>query len=126
MPIYEYACKACGHQFDVLQKVSDPVLTDCPACGQAELRKLISAPVFRLKGKGWYETDFKSDKENKRNLAGDKEPKKSSGDGDKADAAKSGDGKKAESKKSSGDSKAASGKSSGGKSSGGKAAAGDG
>ena len=131
MPIYEYACKACGHQFDVLQKVSDAVLTDCPACGQAELRKLISAPVFRLKGKGWYETDFKSDKENKRNLHGDKEPKKAAGDGDKADGAKSGEGKKTESKKSAGDGKPAGEKSSGGKSSGrkssgGKAAAGDG
>ena len=83
MPIYEYACKACGHQFDVLQKVSDPVLTDCPECGQPELRKLISAPVFRLKGKGWYETDFKSDKENKRNLAGDGEAKPASAAGEK-------------------------------------------
>ncbi len=83
MPIYEYACKACGHTFDVLQKMSDAPLTDCPACGAAELRKLISAPSFRLKGSGWYETDFKQDKQ--RNLHGDKEDKpKSSGDKDKA------------------------------------------
>lgn len=129
MPIYEYACRHCGHQFDVLQKVSDPVLTDCPECGQAELRKLISAPVFRLKGSGWYETDFKSDKESKRNLAGDSEPKKAGddkADGKKTDAGKGADGKQAAgAAKPSGD-KAAAGKASGGKASGGKAAAGDG
>ncbi|MCK9532821.1 MAG: zinc ribbon domain-containing protein [Gammaproteobacteria bacterium] len=60
MPIYEYACKACGHQMEAMQKMSDPVLTDCPSCGKAELQKLISAAGFRLKGGGWYETDFKS------------------------------------------------------------------
>ena len=66
MPIYEYACKQCGHTFDALQKMSDDPLRDCPECGQPELRKLVSAPNFRLKGGGWYETDFKTD--NKRNL----------------------------------------------------------
>lgn len=69
MPIYEYACKQCEHVFDVLQKMSDEPLTYCPECGAHELRKLISAPSFRLKGGGWYETDFKTG--NKRNLAGD-------------------------------------------------------
>lgn len=69
MPIYEYACKKCEHVFDVLQKMSDEPLTYCPECGAPELRKLISAPSFRLKGGGWYETDFKTS--NKRNLAGD-------------------------------------------------------
>ena len=59
MPIYEYACKKCEHVFDVLQKMSDEPLTYCPECGAPELRKLISAPSFRLKGGGWYETDFK-------------------------------------------------------------------
>jgi len=126
MPIYEYACKHCGHQFDVLQKISDPLLTDCPACGQAELRKLISAPVFRLKGSGWYETDFKSDKDKKRNLAGDGEPKKKSGDGEKGDGKKADTAKPSEGKKSSGEKKAAAAEPSGGKSSGGKPAAGDG
>ena len=125
MPIYEYACKQCGHQFDVLQKVSDPVLTDCPECGQAELRKLISAPVFRLKGSGWYETDFKSGKDKKRNLAGDGEPKKS-GDGDKADGKKADTAKTSEGKQSSGEQKTAAAKPAAGKSSGGKSAAGDG
>jgi putative FmdB family regulatory protein len=67
MPIYEYECSACGHAFDVLQKVSDAPLRKCPECGKPKLKKLISAPSFRLKGGGWYETDFKSG--NKRNLS---------------------------------------------------------
>ena len=67
MPIYEYACSACGHQLEVLQKVSDAPLKKCPQCGRPKLQKLLSAPSFRLKGGGWYETDFKSG--NKRNLA---------------------------------------------------------
>lgn len=60
MPIYEYKCNACEHRFDKLQKISDPVLTDCPECGKPELSKLVSAAGFRLKGGGWYETDFKA------------------------------------------------------------------
>jgi len=60
MPIYEYKCKACEHKFDKLQKINDPALTDCPDCGKSELIKLISAAGFRLKGTGWYETDFKN------------------------------------------------------------------
>jgi putative FmdB family regulatory protein len=67
MPIYEYECQACGHQFEALQKVSDAPLRKCPECGKPKLRKLMSAPSFRLKGGGWYETDFKSGE--KRNLA---------------------------------------------------------
>lgn len=69
MPIYEYECRVCGHVFDALQKMSDEPLMDCPDCGKPELRKLLSAPNFRLKGGGWYETDFKD--KNKRNIAGD-------------------------------------------------------
>lgn len=69
MPIYEYACDACGHELEALQKISEPRLKKCPDCGRPKLRRLISPPVFRLKGAGWYETDFKSDKEGKRNLA---------------------------------------------------------
>ena len=57
MPIYEYECKNCGHVFDVLQKMSDDPLTECPECGQPDLRKLLSAPNFHLKGKGWRKTD---------------------------------------------------------------------
>lgn len=67
MPLYEYRCNACGHEFEALQKINDEALVHCPACDEAELRKLVSAAGFRLKGEGWYETDFKSD--NKRNIA---------------------------------------------------------
>lgn len=67
MPIYEYGCDACGHEFEALQKISDDALTDCPECGGKTLRKKVSAAAFRLKGSGWYETDFKSGK--KKNLA---------------------------------------------------------
>ena len=70
MPIYEYQCKSCGHQFDEIQKHDAEPLTDCPDCRAPSLVKLMSAPSFRLKGQGWYETDFK--KSNQRNLAGDK------------------------------------------------------
>ena len=70
MPIYEYVCRGCGHEMEALQKMSDAALTDCPACGQAELSKKISAAGFRLSGSGWYETDFKTG--SKKNLqAGD-------------------------------------------------------
>lgn len=62
MPIYEYACDACGHTFEALQKMSDPKLSDCPACQQASLRKLVSAAGFQLKGTGWYQTDFRGNK----------------------------------------------------------------
>jgi putative FmdB family regulatory protein len=68
MPFYEYQCSACNAHVEVLQKISDAPLKKCPECGKQKLARLISAPVFRLKGSGWYETDFKSDKENKRNL----------------------------------------------------------
>jgi len=67
MPIYEYRCSSCGHELEKLQRMSDEPLRDCPDCGRPELRRLISAAGFRLKGSGWYETDFKSG--NRRNLA---------------------------------------------------------
>ena len=67
MPIYEYKCQACGHYLEALQKLNEAPLTQCPECGQPALHKLISAAGFRLKGSGWYETDFKSGK--KRNVA---------------------------------------------------------
>jgi putative FmdB family regulatory protein len=69
MPFYEYQCKSCGHELEAMQKVSDPPLKKCPHCGKSQLQRLMSAPVFRLKGGGWYETDFKGDKDNQRNLA---------------------------------------------------------
>jgi putative FmdB family regulatory protein len=68
MPFYEYECRACGAQVEVLQKISDAPLKKCPECGKGQLQKLISAPSFRLAGGGWYETDFKTDKDKKRNL----------------------------------------------------------
>jgi len=60
MPIYEYQCKECGHQLEAIQRFSDAPLTECPACHKLALAKQISAPSFRLKGAGWYETDFKT------------------------------------------------------------------
>lgn len=75
MPIYEYRCQSCDHEFEKLQRLSDDVLVDCPDCGRPELKKLVSAAGFRLKGGGWYETDFKKD--SKRNLAGDSDAKSS-------------------------------------------------
>jgi putative FmdB family regulatory protein len=68
MPFYEYQCRACGAQVEVMQKINDAPLRKCPECGKGQLTKLVSAPVFRLKGGGWYETDFKTDKDSKRNL----------------------------------------------------------
>jgi putative FmdB family regulatory protein len=59
MPIYAYKCESCGLAKDVLQKISDPVLTDCPACGKATFKKQLTAAGFQLMGSGWYETDFK-------------------------------------------------------------------
>ena len=69
MPIYEYGCRSCGHTLEALQKISDKALRKCPECGKPALKRLMSAPAFRLKGGGWYETDFKADGEKKRNLA---------------------------------------------------------
>src|ERR1700733_15897020 len=69
MPFYEYQCKNCGHTLEAMQKVNDSPLKKCPDCGKSQLTRLMSAPVFRLKGGGWYETDFKGDNDNKKNLA---------------------------------------------------------
>ena len=71
MPIYEFECSHCGHRFDRLQKLSDTDPSICPACDAPHLRRMVSAPSFRLAGSGWYETDFKKDGDKKRNLAGD-------------------------------------------------------
>ena len=59
MPIYEYRCSACGQEHEVLQKVTEPPLTECPSCGRPGLQKLLTAAGFHLKGSGWYATDFK-------------------------------------------------------------------
>ena len=89
MPIYEYQCSACGHTFDTLQKVGEAPLTLCPACGAEALRKLISPSAFRLKGGGWYETDFKTG--GRKNVAQGEKGEK----GDKADKAARADKKSA-------------------------------
>ncbi len=81
MPIYVFRCDACGEQFDRLQKLSDPDPDTCPHCGKRDtVHKQVTAPAFRLAGSGWYETDFKSDKEKKHNLAGDADKAPASGD----------------------------------------------
>jgi putative FmdB family regulatory protein len=91
MPFYEYQCKSCGHDLEAMQKISDPPLKKCPECGKSQLQRLMSAPVFRLKGGGWYETDFKGDQDNKRNLA-DRPEKDAVAPGDESkDSAKDGD-----------------------------------
>lgn len=74
MPFYEYQCLKCGHDEEVLQKISDEPLKKCPACGKSSMKKKVSAAAFRLKGGGWYETDFKSG--NKKNVASDSKPNK--------------------------------------------------
>ena len=91
MPIYEYKCNDCGHLMDALQGVNDVALTDCPACSGNNLKRLISAPNFRLSGGGWYETDFK--KENRKNLA-----ENTKSDTEKKDLNKESSAKKADKK----------------------------
>lgn len=91
MPIYEYQCQECQEELEALRKLSDEPLVDCPACGKPALKKKVSAAAFRLKGGGWYETDFKTG--NKKNLAGGSESaggsKESSGDAGKSSAGSS-------------------------------------
>jgi putative FmdB family regulatory protein len=69
MPLYDFACSACGHHFERLQKMSDADPSMCPACGKDTVVKQVTAPSFRLAGSGWYETDFKKDGDKKKNLA---------------------------------------------------------
>ena len=96
MPIYEYKCKQCGHQFEILQKISDSPTKRCPECHTDSLRKLVSAAAFKLKGTGWYETDFKTKKtknngnsgkkdkdDSKKTAGGENETKKTSKDSPK-------------------------------------------
>jgi putative FmdB family regulatory protein len=95
MPFYEYECTACKFYVEALQKVSEPPLKQCPSCKKQTMKRLVSAPVFRLKGGGWYETDFKSEGEQKRNLHGPEEAAESKVD----DAAKKPEPVKAEASK---------------------------
>jgi putative FmdB family regulatory protein len=99
MPFYEYECSNCKFYAEVMQKISDAPLKKCPSCKKSTMKKLISAPVFRLKGGGWYETDFKGDKENKRNLAGgDEGPEAKPRDAAAPADAKAGDAKPTDAK----------------------------
>ena len=95
MPIYEYKCQSCGHELEKLQRMSDERLIDCPECGKAELHRLVSAAGFRLKGAGWYETDFK--KGSKKNLHDSGTEKSSASKKSSADSGKSADTKKTDS-----------------------------
>jgi len=94
MPIYGYVCKHCEHTLDVLQKISDDPLVDCPECGEPQLKRQLSAPRFRLKGTGWYETDFKDKKPKKdeKTSSANKTETKTSSDSEKK-ASKSDDNK---------------------------------
>lgn len=85
MPIYEYKCTQCEHELEKLQKISEPLLTDCPECGKLALKKKISAAGFRLKGNGWYETDFKNGGQKKASDSGKV-------DSSKSDSSKTGNG----------------------------------
>lgn len=78
MPIYEYACHACGHEFETIQKMVDLPLEQCPACTEKTLKKKISAAGFRLKGTGWYETDFKNKSVEKKPAVENKDEKTAS------------------------------------------------
>ena len=86
MPIYEYKCSECGHFMDALQGVNDLPLKVCPECSEKSLKRLISAPNFRLSGEGWYETDFKTG--NRKNIAenGKSETKKKESDQQSSDS----------------------------------------
>ena len=82
MPIYEYQCQSCRNKKEALQKMNDAPLVDCPECSKPDLKKIISAAGFRLKGDGWYETDFK--KTRQKNIAGDKSASTKTSTGEKS------------------------------------------
>jgi putative FmdB family regulatory protein len=89
MPFYEYQCTNCDHRLEVLQKIADQPLVYCPECNEAALKKLISAAAFRLKGTGWYETDFKNNDKKQEKKSSPKEADKSADGKGKGDSAKS-------------------------------------
>ena len=92
MPIYEYQCEQCGHKLEKLQKISDEPLKTCPQCGDQSLRKLVSAAAFRLKGGGWYETDFKTG--DKKNVTGSTDKKSGGSEKNEGTAKTSGEASK--------------------------------
>ena len=91
MPIYEYQCTSCGACFELMQKISDGPPEECPSCGHKEVRKLLSKVGFQLKGTGWYETDFKNNKNSKKS---DKTDTKNSGDSTSQKKAEASDNQK--------------------------------
>ena len=108
MPIYEYQCDDCGATLEKLQRLSDAPLIDCPKCGKSALRKLVSAPSFRLKGGGWYETDFKKDKQKNLHDSARSEGKSGGSDSkpgqsESGESKKTGDAGKSDSSKKTGD-----------------------
>jgi putative FmdB family regulatory protein len=106
MPIYEYKCTDCEHELEKLQKINDALLTDCPECGKSALKKMISAAGFRLKGSGWYETDFKNNGKKKAPDSDAGKADSSNSTSSKTDGAKK-DGAKSSSTGSSSSKKAA-------------------
>jgi putative FmdB family regulatory protein len=98
MPFYEYECADCKFYTEVMQKITDAPLKKCPSCGKPALKKLVSAPNFRLKGSGWYETDFKSEKEGQRNLAEAEKAEAKEAKPAETEQAKAGETKPAEAK----------------------------
>ena len=93
MPIYAFECAACGHDFDRLQKLSDPDPSACPECGADAVKRQLTAPSFRLSGSGWYETDFKKDGDRKRNLTEKAEGASGGSDAGKAESKPAAEGK---------------------------------
>ncbi|MCK5720141.1 MAG: zinc ribbon domain-containing protein [Thiomargarita sp.] len=89
MPIYEYSCKECGHELEVLQKMNDALLKTCPVCKKDSLKKLISASSFQLKGSGWYETDFKNKKKPEKETTNKEKNTKPEKNAKKSDTKKS-------------------------------------
>jgi len=106
MPFYEYRCEQCDHELEVLQKISDTPLVDCPECAQPALKKLVSAAGFRLKGSGWYETDFKGGKKKNLHEGSEKSEKKDTGSSQATTQDKDGQNKDGDKKKSTAESKA--------------------
>ncbi|HWK61259.1 MAG TPA: FmdB family zinc ribbon protein [Eoetvoesiella sp.] len=92
MPIYAYRCSACGHAQDVLQKMSDPVLTVCPECGQSTYQKQVTAAGFQLKGSGWYVTDFRGKGGSSTGAGASSSPSSDSGSGSSSGSASSDSG----------------------------------
>lgn len=102
MPIYEYQCESCGHRLEKIQKMADDPLKDCPACDTPSLKKLVSAAAFRLKGGGWYETDFKTGSKKNVQHGADSSAKSSESSSDSSGSSSSSSSDGAASKQDSG------------------------